>query len=600
MIDKQIQDIVRKTSFRLRYVFVSGLLSALGAVLEAVSMIVLIPIVNTIIQSDISGGRSNFLITKLTEFVRMFSDSESVSLIIFSGVFVFLVILKSLLVYSAALVICYITRKFVNDIRNIVFESYLDQGKAFFDNTNSGKLYQVLMTQTHILGNELRTLGASTTNLLILAGYVVVLFYLHWKVTFVSLLMLPLLNYSVGWLIKKIKRTSRDQAAVQNELGEQISNTLSSIPLIKAYSNEEEERKRFRKINRVYLNYTFSIDKKNSLVLPLQEIVIVISVMILLTVMTTFFNAGGNSGAVGSMLIYFFVLKRASNLFGIFNELKAMLSRLSGPWEEILKMIDRKPEFLVNDGCIEFKGLEKGIRIDHLQFAYHSGNAVLKDVTAFIEKGKMTALVGETGSGKSTIANILMRYYACPTGSVFLDDRDLNDFTIKSIRKKIAIVNQDPALFNGTIKENLLYGIHEEIPDSRVIQTLELARLGDFVCRHSEGLDLQIGDRGVQLSGGERQRLAIARAMLKGADIFLLDEPTSALDSKTEELIQQALDEMTRGKTTIVIAHRLSTIKKADHVVVMQHGSVVESGNPEELRRKKGLFYQYLEAQKLL
>jgi ABC-type multidrug transport system fused ATPase/permease subunit len=210
----------------------------------------------------------------------------------------------------------------------------------------------------------------------------------------------------------------------------------------------------------------------------------------------------------------------------------------------------------------------------------------------------MTAIVGQTGSGKTTLINLLMRFYDIPKNSIKIDDDDIKDLTIKSLRRYIAIVSQETQLFNESLRTNLVYGLDNEISDEEAISALKKARLYDYVSKLPEGIDTFIGDKGVKLSGGEKQRLAIARALLKGSEILILDEATSSLDTKTERLIQEAINEAIKDKTSIVIAHRLSTIKHADKIVVLENGNVAEQGTLKELLKMKGLFYQYWEEQK--
>ncbi len=222
---------------------------------------------------------------------------------------------------------------------------------------------------------------------------------------------------------------------------------------------------------------------------------------------------------------------------------------------------------------------------------------MLEDISFSVEKTKMTAIVGPTGSGKTTLMSVLMRFYDCEPGMLYVDGMDIREYTLESLRSRMALVSQDTLLFNDTIGNNIAYGL-KDVTKKQIQTAVEEASLADFVAKLPQGLDTIVGDRGVQLSGGEKQRVSIARALLKGADILILDEATSSLDSRTEALIQTAIDRVTKGKTSIVIAHRLSTIKNADTIVVIEHGKCVEQGALEELLAKKGVFHSYWEAQK--
>ena len=215
-----------------------------------------------------------------------------------------------------------------------------------------------------------------------------------------------------------------------------------------------------------------------------------------------------------------------------------------------------------------------------------------------MEKGKTVAIVGPTGAGKTTIINLLMRFYDCPSSAIFIDGEDIRSFTLQSLRAHIALVSQEVFLFNDTIKNNMIYGLDREVGNDELIEVAKKARLYDFIARMPQGFDTEVGDRGIKLSGGEKQRLSLARALLKGSEILILDEATSSLDSKTEQLIQQAINEAIKNRTSIVIAHRLSTIKNADKIIVLDNGSVTETGTLDELLERKGQFYELWEAQK--
>ena len=233
----------------------------------------------------------------------------------------------------------------------------------------------------------------------------------------------------------------------------------------------------------------------------------------------------------------------------------------------------------------------------NLTFGYSDNRTILDDVSFTLTKGTMTAIVGPTGAGKSTIINLLMRYYECPEGTIFIDDKDIRKLTLNSYLHHTALVSQETLLLHDSLRNNITYGL-DNISEEDLLDTVKRARLDSFVEALPEGLDTLIGDRGVKLSGGEKQRVSIARALLKGSDILILDEATSSLDSKTEKLIQEAIDEAVKGRTSIVIAHRLSTIKHADNIIVIEEGQCKEQGTLDELLAKKGAFHGLWEQQR--
>ena len=245
-----------------------------------------------------------------------------------------------------------------------------------------------------------------------------------------------------------------------------------------------------------------------------------------------------------------------------------------------------------------FTGLKRKIEFKHMNFSYTKDVQILKDLSFSIEKDKTIAIVGSTGSGKTTILNLLMRFYDIPPNTIFIDGTDIKDFSVLSLHNYIAIASQDALLFNDTIRNNLTYGLTRKISDKELYDALRKARLFRYVMALPNKVDAYIGERGVRLSGGEKQRLVVARMLIKSSEIFMLDEATSSLDSKTEQLVQEAINEVVKNRTSIIIAHRLSTIKHADKVLVIEDGKLVEAGSLDELIDKKGKFFEYWKSQK--
>ena len=301
---------------------------------------------------------------------------------------------------------------------------------------------------------------------------------------------------------------------------------------------------------------------------------------------------------ISVFVVFFYAARRSLPFFNIINDLRFVMAEVKPPIKELSKILDDQDKFFVVDGKKEFKGLERDISFSHLNFSYLKDVQILKDINLSVEKGKVTAIVGPTGSGKTTLISLLVRFYDCPPDSIFLDGVDIKEFTLKSVRSHIALMGQEILLINDTIKNNIIFGLDNEISAEQLVDVTKKARLYDFVMRLPKGFDTEIGDKGVKLSGGEKQRVAIARSLLKGSEIMILDEATSSLDSTTEKLIQEAIDQAVQGRTAIVIAHRLSTIKSVDKIVVIDNGIIVEEGTLETLLEKRGKFYEYWHAQK--
>jgi subfamily B ATP-binding cassette protein MsbA len=427
--------------------------------------------------------------------------------------------------------------------------------------------------------------------------YFAILIKISWKVTAAILIIYPILNYSSIWIIKKIKATSRVQAIHQIKFSQYIHNVLSCITLVKTMSTEDGEKRRFSELNNISERFSVSIIKKKLLLGPIHEMISV-TMVISIVVAVVYIVKKDPTANITGFLVYFYVLRRFLSGSNFINSFNTTIAAASGSMVNLMNILNNENKFFITGGKREFAGLKTEIRLYHLNFSYIDAVPVLKDINFTIEKGKMTALVGPTGAGKTTITNLVLRLYEVQDNSIFIDGVDIKEFSIKTLMKRMAVVSQDAMLFNSSIRDNILYGLSDSIPDEIFEEALKKAHLFDLVSQLPEGVNTFIGDKGIKLSGGERQRLAIARALLRKPDILILDEATSSLDSITEKLVQEAVEEAVSDNTSLVIAHRLSTIKHADKILVVEGGRIVEQGSLNELIEKKGRFYSYWQAQK--
>lgn len=594
----KLRDFFRKVEIKPTYFILPAFLSLLAAILEGVSVASLIPLVKGVVAMDF-GQVKDFAFFKFIFFLfpKIFTSGNTPIFMLLVAVIFFSVILKNILQYIAALCTSFQIRTASSTMRKIIFRRYLSFGKMFFDRNNVGHLYNVLLNYTINVSNRLVNFKDLISDSFMLAVYLTIMFFISWKLTMFTILLFPILSYSLKMLIVKIKNTSKFYAESCTLLSSKISNILSCIPLVKLYANEHTEDEHFSMLSENIKNVEFSMDKKNSLIAPLQEIIMYVAIL-LLVILMSFMAVREKSMQISSLLVYFYALRMAYRSFGIFNHLKSSLATSAGPISEISSILNDKEKFFIPAGQKKFFGLIKTIEIQHLTFFYTKDRQVLKDVSFVIEKGKMTAIVGPTGSGKTTLINLLLRFYDCQPASIMIDGDDIRDFNLQSLRSHMALVSQDTLLFNDTFKNNIGYGLGKDMPDEKIMDVIKKARLYDFISSLSDGINTHIGDRGVRLSGGEKQRVAIARALLKGSEILILDEATSALDTRTERFIQEAINEAIKDRTAIVIAHRLSTIKNADKIVVIDDGRIVEDGTLNELLERKGKFFEYWQEQK--
>lgn len=595
----RLREFLKRMKIRPIHLIIPSVL-ALGATLfEGISVGLLIPTVKGIIERDFDFVRHlPVLGNGLDAFPHMLTRGNSAVFMFLVGFIFVSALAKNVLQYLSYLSVAFQVRRFTHDLRKLVYERYLSFGKLFFDCNNEGYLHQVLVGYTQQIAQQVLVLNTALYQFFTLFAYFFIMFNVSWELTIFITVIFPISHFSFKRLIRKIRRTSESYAESYSQLGKKISNALTCIPLVKAYTNEEKEKQWFAQTNDLVQKLEFSVDKKWLLLTPLHEIIMLFVFLALVGTMT-FLLIGRGSGDIAGFTVFLVALKKSMYAFGFFSQAQASLASVRGPILEVMDVLNDRGKYFIPDGKRNFKGLSEVIEFKDLNFSYPRGVQALKGVTFLIEKRKMTAIVGSSGSGKTTLINLIMRFYDCPPGTLKMDGVDIKDFSLASLRRKMALVSQDPLLVNAPLRFNLTYGLNGKVvSDLELVEAVKRAKLYDFIMELPERFETEIGDRGVKLAGGEKQRVAIARAILKNPEILLLDEATSSLDSQTERLIQEALNELVRDKTTVVVAHRLSTIKHADKIIVMENGRLVEQGALGELLSRKSRFYEYWEAQK--
>lgn len=588
--------VLHKAGMKPVYFLPPVLLTCIAVTCEGISIALLVPIVNTFIAAGGPVSLENIpVIHYIADWIpASVTASRSVFLAWMVGVFVVAVLLKNLFRYVSVISMSYLAYRTAHHLRKQLFNRYLRFGKQYFDQTTIGHHSTVLSTFTELTMNPVIGADRYFSTLLSVIAYLIIMCGISWKLTLLALPLFFILHFSVRQIIRRIQRVSRDISETAKVLGKQTVEILSTIPLVIAYNSQHVEREKYKDISSGYANLWARNIRLAQLINPINEIETLIAILILLGSMG-FFLANAHIPA-SAFVVYFYLVLNAANKFGVLTGFRAQIANVGGPVNEILDIFHDENKYIIPSGEREFAGLRQSIDFRHLNFGYTAQRQVLEDISFSIQKGAMTAIVGPTGSGKSTIVGLLMRYYDCDPSMIFVDNIDIRDYSLTSIRSHIAIVSQDTLLLNDTIGANICYGLNN-VSDKRMKDVLRQARLERFIADLPQGLDTQVGDRGVQLSGGEKQRVSIARALLKGADILILDEATSALDSQTELLIQEAIDEAIKGRTAIVIAHRLSTIKNADTIVVLENGKCIEQGSLNDLLATKGAFYAAWQAQ---
>lgn len=479
----------------------------------------------------------------------------------------------------------------VDNLRKRIFQQLEAQTLNYFSHKKSGELVNTLTSEMERIRQIFGGLAFLITRSFTLIVYSISLFILSWKLTIVSILLFSLLAVALSTLNKQIRERSFAITSANDNFTARVLEFIEGIRTIHAFSTQEFERKRYYQASEKIVNTWKSVYWVSLIVKPLAES---ISTLILISMIIVALTTGLMK--VSALLTFFFVLFRIIPMTQDLNGVVAFLSTQAGAVENIKELLKTDDKIYFQNGALRFPGFKRSIDLVSVDFDYSLNQRVLHNITLSIKQGEMTALIGSSGAGKTTLADLIPRFHDATDGYIYIDEVDIRKFDINSLRSQIAVVSQNTFIFNTSVGNNIAYGT----PKATEIEIKEAARLAnalEFILEMPEGFDTQLGDRGVRLSGGQRQRIAIARALLKNPEILILDEATSALDSVSERLIQESLEKLSVGRTVIAIAHRLSTIAKADKVVVLEQGKIVEQGAYQELLQQRGKFWQYYQIQ---
>lgn len=498
--------------------------------------------------------------------------------------------LKNLFRYGAIWHQSQLRMAVVRDLKDQLFAKAMRLPISFYSNERKGDLMSRMNSDT----GEIEIAVIAILELIFREPFAIIttvaaLIVISPKLTLISFVLLPISAFVISRIGKSLKRTAKAGQEQNGIVFSAIDEALSGVKVIKAFNAIGFIQERFRQINLRHQQLITKAFRKRDLSPPLNEL-LGAGVMLCLVwfggIMILDKNGPTLSGEeFVTYIVVFSQLLRPiqgiSTSVGNLNKANPSLERIQmilNMDEVILEQPDAKP----------VSGLKKSIRLEEVSFRYKDHD-VLKNISFELEKGKTIALVGESGSGKSTIADLIPRFYDVTGGSITIDGTDIREFKLDDLHRMVGIVSQESILFNDTVRNNIAFG-NADIPLEKVIQAAKIAHAHDFIEQLENGYDTVIGERGSKLSGGQRQRLSIARAVLKNPAILILDEATSALDTESERIVQEALEELMRDRTSLVIAHRLSTIQKADEILVLSKGEIVERGNHRELLRQKGIY----------
>lgn len=592
-----------------KYLGLSILFNILSAVLNIFSFAALIPILQILFQVDggirvneymhwngdwgsIKEVATNNLYYYIQEFIVVHSASTALLVI---GLFLaFMTFLKTGAYFLSSATIIPIRTGIVRDIRNQIYQKINSLSLGFFSEERKGDIIARMSGDVQEVENSIMSsLDMLFKNPILILFYFVTLICISWQLTLFTILFVPPFGWFMGVVGKKLKAHSIEAQALWSDTMSMVEETLGGLRIIKAFCAEEKMNKRFNQVNSSYRDNIMRVNIRQQMAHPMSEFLGTILIVVVLWF-------GGilvlDYGRIDGPTIIFYLVM----LYSIINPLKEFskasynIPKGLASMERIDKILQAEVEIKDKETPEHISSFEHQIEFRHVSFAYTDRKSaelvyVLKDINLVIPKGKTVALVGQSGSGKSTMVDLIPRYYDVQEGEVLIDGINVKDLAVHDLRMLIGNVNQEAILFNASFKDNIRFG-KTDATDEEIANAAKIANAYEFITKSEKGFDTNIGDRGGRLSGGQRQRVSIARAILKNPPILILDEATSALDTESERLVQDALEKLMKTRTTVAVAHRLSTIKHADEICVLHEGKIVERGTHDELIRKDGYY----------
>lgn len=523
------------------------------------------------------------------------ADYDTMDVLIFLSIFVILTsLLSNLFRYLGQRTMEAMRIRALQRLRNDVFTNVMGLHAGYFSNERKGDIISKI-------SSDVQVVQFCITNTLLVAfrdpfqiiGFMIALVVTSWQLTIFSILFLPIVALVIGSIVKRLRKSATQ---VQERFADMVSlmdESLSGIKILKGYNAVDYTVGKFKKINALFSRISLSMAWRQQLASPVSEFLGIAAAAVLMIYGGSLVLSG--ELAASAFIMYLAIFTQITRPLRSFTDAFANINQGIAAGERVLALLDEKSEITDAPDAVEMTGLKRDIEFRDVRFSYDN-KEVIRGVSFKIKKGETVALVGPSGGGKSTLSDLIPRFYDVQSGQILIDGIDIRKYTLESLRRYMGLVSQETILFNDTIENNLRLG-KQDATEDEVRQAAIVANADAFIRETEHGYQTNIGDRGMKLSGGQRQRLSIARAVLKNPEILILDEATSALDSESEKLVQNALDALLQGRTSLVIAHRLSTIYNADRIIVIDHGQIVEQGTHHELMALHGVYARLIEMQ---
>ena len=581
--------------------------SLLYALFNSLTFLLIMPILKTMFDADYTFVYVEKLpplafnqeyLTALFNFTysHLFNEynPENV-LLLLAIVTIFVSLLSNLFRYMGAWTVENMRTRTLQRMRNEMFSKVVDMNVGYFSDQRKGDIISKITSDVGVVQFCItNTLQVAFREPFLIIGYTVMMVAISWELALFSVLFLPVVALIIGSIVKRLRHPARTSQQRMGELVSTLDESLSGIKVIKSYNATGYVKQKFYDLSEDLARLTLSMARRQQLASPMSEFLGISAAGVILVFggSLVFKDALSPEGFIAFIAMFSQITRPVRTFIDQFSNINQGIAA----GERIFSIIDAQSEIQDKPGAIELDGLKDKIEFRDIHFSYDGSREVIEGISFEIKRGETVALVGPSGGGKSTLSELIPRFYDVKAGDILIDGVSVRDYTQDSLRAHMSVVAQDTVLFNDTIEGNIAMGkagaTHDEI-----VEAARIANADCFIQEAPEGYQTNIGDRGVKLSGGQRQRLSIARAVLKNPEILILDEATSALDTESEKLVQDALNKLLVGRTSVVIAHRLSTIHNADKIIVVDHGRVAEQGTHTELLAKGGIYAKLIELQ---
>ncbi len=590
-----------------RYAIPYFFYSALYALFNTFTYIAAIPILDAMFKADFEWhpvyefpkfALNNEFLTSAVYYLysRLFTEFNPLSMLaMLAGLIIVINLLSNTFRYLSSWVIENLRTRTLQRLRNDMFDNVVTMHIGYFSEQRKGdilsRVTQDVMMVQYCITNTLQVIIREP---FVVIGFLVGMFGISWELSIFAILFLPLVALIIGSIVKRLRHPAMKGQERMSDMVSTLEETLSGIKVIKSYNATDYIRMKFHAINAEFSRLMLSMARRQQLASPMSEFLGITAVGVVLVFGGMLVIRGSLNAA--SFIIFIGMFSQITRPVRSILDQFATINQGIAAGERVLALLDERSRINDKPDAVTLDRLKHSIEFRDVHFSYDESREIIGGISFEIRRGETVALVGPSGGGKSTLSELIPRFYDTDAGDILIDGRSIRDYTQESIRAHMSVVAQDTVLFNDSIEANIAMGkpgaTHEE-----VVEAAKVANAHDFIMESPEGYATNIGDRGVKLSGGQRQRLSIARAVLKNPEILILDEATSALDTESEKLVQDALNSLLEGRTSIVIAHRLSTIHNADKIVVIDHGTIAEQGTHAELMALNGIYAKLIEMQ---